>query len=413
MLSARNISNRKINFEEYRYISNSDFAMENERTNVQPGDVLLTIVGAIGRIAVVPDAIKPFALQRSVAVLKPNGAALPQYLAYAIEAPAIQQFLRDNAKGTAQKGIYLKALGRLQLPLAPLAEQQRLADKLDTLLGSIDTCRERLDRVPRILKKFREAVLEAAVSGRLTEEWREVNGILIEPISTDIQSIARVGTGSTPLRSHSDFYSATGTPWITSAATSQEVVSQSMEFVTDAAIKAHHLKVFPIGTLLVAMYGEGKTRGQVAELGIEATINQACAAIVVDESKATKGFIKLILQANYTKMRALAEGGNQPNLNLSKIKAFPLQLPTIDEQREVARRVDKLFGIADILNCRYGVSAARVGKLTPSVLAKAFRGELVPQDSNDEPAGELLERLAAAGRNKPSKRSRGSQVTRP
>jgi type I restriction enzyme S subunit len=247
--------------------------------------------------------------------------------------------------------------------------------------------------VPQILKKFREAVLEAAVSGRLTEEWRENNQIPHAWATTDIQSVSRVGTGSTPLRSHSNYYSESGTPWITSAATSQRIVTAAEEYVTDAAIKAHRLTLYPVGTLLVAMYGEGKTRGQVTELGIDATINQACAAVVVDESIAVKGFIKLALQANYFEMRALAEGGNQPNLNLSKIKEFPLSLPSIPEQNEAVRRVDALFEVAAALQRRYGETVAQVENLTPSVLAKAFRGELVPQDPNDEPAGAMLERI--------------------
>lgn len=106
---------------------------------------------------------------------------------------------------------------------------------------------------------------------------------------------------------------STGPPWITSAATSHEMVNVAAEYVTQAAITAHRLKVYPVGTLLVAMYGEGKTRGQVTELGIPATINQACAAVVVDESKMLKAFVKLALQANYMEMCVLDEGGNQPN----------------------------------------------------------------------------------------------------
>ncbi len=143
------------------------------------------------------------------------------------------------------------------------------------------------------------------------------------------------------------------------------------------------------------MYGEGKTRGQVTELGIPATINQACAAVVVDESKASRAYVKLALQANYFEMRELAEGGNQPNLNLSKVKEFPLSLPDLVEQTEIVRRVGTLFAFADRLEARYAAAHAQVDKLTPSLLAKAFRGELVPQDPNDEPASVLLERIAS------------------
>ncbi len=312
MLSARNIQDRRINFDEFRFISRASFALENARTNLEAGDVLLTIVGAIGRTAVVPVEIEPFTLQRSVAVLKPQ-LINPHYLAYALESPVLQKYLFENAKGTAQKGIYLKALSQVEIPLAPLNEQKRIADKLDALLARVDACRERLDRVPLILKRFRQAVLAAATSGKLTESWQKENRCNFDEWKeVDVQSVAMVGTGSTPLRSNLRFFSNQGTPWITSAATGEPFVTKAQEFVTEEAVLAHRLKLYPIGTLLVAMYGEGKTRGQVAELAIEATINQACAAVVVDEAQAVKEFIKITLKANYLEMRELAEGGNQP-----------------------------------------------------------------------------------------------------
>ena len=286
-----------------------------------------------------------------------------------------------------------KKVAMFQLPVAPLNEQERIADKLDAVLARIHACRDRLDRVPAILKRFRQSVLGAATSGGLTEEWRDERGVSDDWVDCDVQSIAQVGTGSTPLRSNSNFFASTGTPWVTSAATSQPVVLAAHEYVTDAAIAAHRLKTFPIGTLLVAMYGEGKTRGQITELGIQATINQACAAVVVDTKRAMNGFVKLSLQANYFEMRELAEGGNQPNLNLSKVKAFPLRLPSIEEQAEIVRRVESLFAWADRLEARYAAARAHVERLTPALLAKAFRGELVPQDPVDEPASDLLERL--------------------
>ena len=158
------------------------------------------------------------------------------------------------------------------------------------------------------------------------------------------------------------------------------------------------------------MYGEGKTRGQVAELDIAATINQACAAVVVDEAKMLRTFVKLALQANYLQMRVLAEGGNQPNLNLSKVKSFPLPAPSMEEQAEIIRRVETLFAFADRLEARLKAAQTATERLTPSLLAKAFRGELVPQDPNDEPASELLKRLADTVPTTPKRRGRSAKA---
>lgn len=191
-------------------------------------------------------------------------------------------------------------------------------------------------------------------------------------------------------------------------------MTEAKEFVTQAAISAHRLKIYPIGTILIAMYGEGKTRGQVTELGIPSAINQACAAIQVDESLILRKFVKLALQANYLQMRVLAEGGNQPNLNLSKVKEFTLPLPQFEEQTEIVRRVETLFAFADRLESRLQAARTAADRLTPALLAKAFRGELVPQDPSDEPAAELLRRLresrTAEGAAKPKRGRKTSQA---
>lgn len=295
--------------------------------------------------------------------------------------------------GSTRLKLTQAAMRSIPVSVAPLLEQKRIADKLDALLARVHACQGHLDRVPGILKRFRQSVLAAATSGKLTREWREARGLGMEWLASRIEDIAAVGTGSTPARSSSAFYSTSGTPWITSAATGLPFVTQSEEFVTDAAIAAHRLKRYPVGTLLVAMYGEGKTRGQVTELRIEATINQACAAISVDERKATRSFVRLALESNYLEMRELAEGGNQPNLNLSKIKDFPLLLPSLEEQRAVAERVDAILAWVAAVHMRVEAASELVQRLTPSGLAKAFRGELVPQDPDDESAADLLARI--------------------
>jgi len=341
--------------------------------------------------------------------VKPSDAIHQRFVFY--ELLRITDTIRGAAHGVAMPHITKGAMEDWPIDLPPRSEQQRIADKLDAVVARVDACRDRLARVTPLLKRFRQSVLAAATSGVLTDDWRVVRRRPAGSWSlTQLQAVAHVGTGSTPLRSNPAFFADTGTPWITSGATSQLVVAAASEFVTDAAIVAHRLKVYPPGTLLVAMYGEGKTRGQVSELGIAATINQACAAIQVDDSQATAAYVKLALMANYLEMRELAEGGNQPNLNLGKLKAFELSLPSLEEQAEIARRVDTLFAFADRLEARLAKAQAAADRLTPALLAKAFRGELVPQDPADEPAAVLLQRLAAS-RSAPAAKTRRPRVS--
>ncbi|OOG85139.1 hypothetical protein B0E41_08540 [Hydrogenophaga sp. A37] len=304
--------------------------------------------------------------------------------------------MSELVQGALYPAIRTKDVRAYVAPIAPSAEQTRIADQLDSLLARINACHHRLDTIPSLLKRFRQAVLELALTGELTAEWRDGAAIEMNASqSTTLGNIADVGTGSTPLRSNSSYFADSGTPWITSAATGRPYVDEAREYVTPAAITAHRLKVYAPGTLLVAMYGEGKTRGQITELRIHATINQACAAVSVDESQASTAFVKLALLVQYEQMRALAEGGNQPNLNLSKVKGIPIQLPPLIEQAQIVRRVEALFKLADRIEACYNAACAQAQRLTPLVLAKAFRGELLPQDPSDEPASALLARIAA------------------
>lgn len=384
--------------------------VEGKRTLIRKDDLLITITGAnVGRCAHVVAELPEAYVSQSVALVRLLDPSLGQFVHLQLLAPSDNSgktSLEARAYGMGRPVLNLDNVRETPLLIPPRQEQQRITDKLDTVLTRVDAVNIRLSRVTPILKHFRQSVLAAATSGRLTEDWRASFGVESNWQLTDVQSVAHVGTGSTPLRSNPAFFAPAGTPWITSAATGNELVKDATEFVTAAAITAHRLKVYPIGTLLVAMYGEGKTRGQVTELGISATINQACAAIVVNETKILRSFVKLALQANYFEMRALAEGGNQPNLNLAKVKGFPLPSPLLEEQAEIVRRVETLFAFADRLETRLQTAQTTTERLTPALLAKAFRGDLVPQDPNDEPASELLKRLATSASADAPKRGR-------
>lgn len=395
VLRANNIQDRAFDLSDLIHVPSS---VVSNAQRVCRGDVV--VATSSGSVSVVGKAAQALHDMNAgfgafCGLLRPSNKIDAKYFGHYFSSHAYRTAVSAMARGVNINNLKRDHFQVLEFPLAPLNEQKRIADKLDAVLAGVDACRGRLDRIPTILKRFRQSVLAAATSGKLTEDWRIEHAVVDEWQLVNVQTVAHVGTGATPLRSNPAFFASVGTPWITSAATSQSLVTTAEEFVTAEAISAHRLKSYPVGTLLVAMYGEGKTRGQVTELGISATINQACAAVVVDESKAKRTYVKLALQANYFEMRELAEGGNQPNLNLSKVKEFPLSLPHLDEQAEIVRRVEALFAFADRLEARYTAARAQVEKLTPATLAKAFRGELVPQDPDDEPASELLERIRA------------------
>lgn len=173
MLSARNVENGHVIFCDFRYISPEAFKEENARTQIHPGDVLLTIVGTIGRSAVVPEGTQPFALQRSVAVLKPV-IVLPKFYMYQFQTPHLQGEFADVARGTAQKGVYLKTLSSLQLRVSPLPEQHRIVAEIEKQFTRLDAGVAALERARVNLKRYRASVLKAACEGRLVPTEAEL-----------------------------------------------------------------------------------------------------------------------------------------------------------------------------------------------------------------------------------------------
>jgi type I restriction enzyme S subunit len=183
MLSAVNIFDNEIQFSSYRLIHPDDFAVEDCRTKIETGDVLLTIVGAIGRAAVVPSSFRHFTLQRSVAVISPI-LVDSKFLMHQLESPRLASFFEENARGTAQKGVYLNTLGETQIWVPPLGEQRRIVAKLEELLSELDKGVETLKTAQLQLKAYRQAVLKQAFEGKLTADWRNKKNDECEPGDT-------------------------------------------------------------------------------------------------------------------------------------------------------------------------------------------------------------------------------------
>ncbi len=187
-----------------------------------------------------------------------------------------------------------------------------------------------------------------------------------------VDALAHVGTGTTPSRDNEAYFSTTGIPWITSGETGQSVITQAEQFVTARALSETSLTLYPVGTLILAMYGQGKTRGQVAELGIEATTNQACSAIVlVEQSASHRHFIKLVFEKSYDEIRSLSAGGAQPNLNVGKVKQTLIPLPPLPEQARIVTRVDQLRRLCADLRLRLTQSQTTQAQLGEALVAAA------------------------------------------
>lgn len=328
MLSSKNIYNDNITLSEPRYISKTQYENENKRTEIQSGDILMTIVGTIGRVAVVPDNFLSITLQRSVAVLRPKKEITDsRFLMFCLRSK--QRFLEKEAHGVAQKGIYLKQIKEIEISLPPIEIQREIAKTLDTTSELISLRKKQLVELDNLVKStFYEMFGDPVTNER---GWEVVC----------IKDFAKVETGSTPNRSIDSYYNAGEIPWVKTGEINGGYIFSAEEFITQQALDETNCKVMPENTILVAMYGQGKTRGKVGLLMLEATTNQACAAILPNSTFSTEYLLR-ILDICYNELRNLGRGGNQPNLNLSIIKNFEIIFPPLTLQNQFAQIVTKI-----------------------------------------------------------------------
>lgn len=151
-----------------------------------------------------------------------------------------------------------------------------------------------------------------------------------------------VRSGTTPARGNSSFWEGGSIPWVKTGEIGYRTIESTEEHITETAVASGAATIFPAGSVLVAMYGQGVTRGRAARLGIDAACNQACAVLNPTDDAVLPAVLYYYLEWQYKELRALAHGGNQQNLNLDIIRAFPMAYPRRQEQAEIAHLLELL-----------------------------------------------------------------------
>ena len=422
MLSARNIENGQIRFDDFRYIGDASFAVEHARTRVAPGDVLLTIVGTIGRTAVVPKGMAPFALQRSVAVLSPKQDLLPRFLSYQLQSPTAQRYFEANARGTAQKGIYLKLLGEAPIGIPSLNEQREIVAEIEKQFSRLDETVASLSRVKIGHMRYKAALLAAAVAGRLVPTEAEVARREGRSVETGSQHLARIlerrrirfsgkGKYKEPIALPQGDLTDLPDGWIwcgleqVSAAEKhalkagpfgsalkkdtyvesgykiygQEQVIRGDPYFGDYYISAEKYRelescaVRP-GDVLVSLVG---TAGKVLVLPEDSApgiINPRLIKLSLDTEGIEPKYAALVLQSPVSKhfFKLQAHGGTMEILNLGILKALPIPLPPFVEQHRIVAEVERCLSLVDEVADWVDTGLRRAIRLRREILQQAF-----------------------------------------
>lgn len=339
-------------------------------------------------------------------VLRPNGTALAEYLYYYIR----QEWFRTAAEAemtgsVGQRRVPVEFLSNSPIPLPPLAEQDRIVAQVETLLVGLQSTRERLAKVPLIMKRFRQSVLAAACSGNLTEDWRADPRSLLsygkvpDPAPESLVGSAEdlpSGWCSTTLgglvksvtsgsRGWAKYYSAEGPLFIRAQDINTDYLRLDDVARVDPPAGAERERTrAKKGDLLVTITGANVTRTALVDFELpEAYVSQHVGLLRLSEPKLGR-FLHLWLTSpvhGRAQLLDAAYGAGKPGLNLENLRAVTVFLPPFVEQVELIRRVDALFSLANAVAGRIAAAAARAEKIEQAVLAKAFRGELVPTEA--------------------------------
>ena len=356
-----------------------------------------------------------------------------QFLEYAL--PGYLKLINDATSSVTVKHLSSRTLAEVPLPLPPAAEQHRIVAKLDALTARLTRTRAELDRVPVLAEHRHLALLRAGVTGSLTAGWRET--AVCEPIAdtlsrvpapqqgrggreatdkvipgtaaiavndpgtplpsgwawTPLLRVAKQETGHTPSRSKPEYWDG-GVPWIgirDAGAHHGRIIETTMQTISEAGLANSSARMLPAGTVCLSRTA---SVGYVAMMKTSMATSQDFATWTCTEALLPE-YLLYALMAEGDDIRRFGMGSTHTTIYFPEIRAFHIALPPVEEQREIVARLKAALARADRMNAEAARARALIDGLEAAILGRAFRGELVPQDPNDEPASVLLDRIRA------------------
>ena len=351
----------------------SEEAIKNSSAKLFPkGTLLIALYGAtIGKLAFLGvDAATNQAICGIYKNEKIDSPFLYNYLLYR------KQKLVNQGIGGAQPNISQSILRDLDIPLPPKHTQLAIVSKIEELFSELDKGIENLRTAQLQLKTYRQAVLKWAFEGKLTNENIKEGELPKGWNMKCIGDIFEVFIGSTPKRNIPEYWGGE-INWVSSGEIAFCNIISTKEKITKEGLKNTSCKVHPIGTVIIAMIGEGKTRGQAAILKIEASHNQNAAALRVDNNVYKSQLLYYYLVLKYEDNRKVGSGNNQKALNKERVKSIPIPLPSIEEQNTIVQEIESRLSVADKMEESITESLQQAEALRQSILKKAFEGKLI------------------------------------
>ena len=253
-----------------------------------------------------------------------------KYLYYYLKSSYFQNAILNVGSRAAQAGFNKEDLSKLDIECPNMTKQNEIVRVLEINEAIIEKRKKEL------------VLLDDLIKARFVEMFGSIHESTEYPYAA-VKDLTDVISGGTPSRDKAEYWEGGTIPWVKTTELQNNIIVNVDEYITEAGLNGSSAKLVPVGTVLVAMYGQGKTRGMTAYLNIEACTNQACACILPSD-RIDSMFMWKFFELSYEKLRSLAQGAGQPNLNGNMIKNFQVLVPPIEQQKEYVdfvRQIDK------------------------------------------------------------------------
>ena len=375
--------------EQVKYIDEETFHYIQNYT-ISSKDIYISIAGTIGKVGIIPDSFDGANLTENAAKITDINGINQKYLLWVLNSEFAQLQMKDSTISTTQPKLALFRIENIEIPIPPLAEQQRIVDRIESLFAKLDEANEKAQAVVDSFETRKAAILHKAFTGELTAKWREEHGVGMESWETAMLSdVGEVITGSTPDTKHPEFYGG-DVPFIKPTELNQgRHVAYSADSLTEEGKKVS--RPIRAGTTCICCIGAISKCGF---LEVDAVTNQQINSVVpysfMDDAYVyyyccSSGFKnELISNASATTL---------PIINKKKTSLLNITYPEKPEQTEIVRILDDLFAKEQRAKEAAEAVLDQIDLMKKSILARAFRGELGTNDPNDEPAVELLKKI--------------------
>lgn len=275
---------------------------------------------------------------------------LPEYLFLVFKTDTFNKVINENTTGSVRQNLSFDKLKDLEIPLPTLQEQQEIVEAYFSKINEANQLK--LEANQQINNLDLELGIYTSKNIFKTNVINIINYYELDKWGVDknqlssvnyngkfqvlkIKDICLIGSGGTPSRSRKEYYNGT-IPWIKTGEVLDDIIYDTEEKITIEAINNSSAKLYKKDSIIIAMYGQGKTRGRTAKLGIDATTNQACAVLYsVNNQVIVNDYLWIFLINEYDRIRELASGNSQPNLNADMIKNYPIVVPPLENQKEI------------------------------------------------------------------------------